>query len=158
MFALALRTVLSSSKEEWDLFSKIFELFWSHPQNAVGPESKESKEPRFNTHTPGESSRALLGLSGGDASQSERESKAVLGVSAQQRLQKVDLADVPVDDLLALEQISMRLFRKMSLRLARRRKIKNLGACRRAQNHSAKYPSWRRSYCAGFSREKTAKA
>ena len=38
----------------------------------------------------------------------------------------MDLADVPVDDLLALEQISMRLFRKMSLRLARRRKIKNL--------------------------------
>ena len=33
---------------------------------------------------------------------------------------------MPVDDLLALEQISMRLFRKMSLRLARRRKIKNL--------------------------------
>jgi len=126
VFALALRTVLSSSKEEWDLFSKIFELFWSHPQNAVGPDSKESKERRFNAHTPGESSRALLGLSGDDASQSERESKAVLGASAQQRLQKVDLADVPVDDLLALEQISMRLFREMSLRLARRRKIKNL--------------------------------
>jgi uncharacterized protein len=35
-------------------------------------------------------------------------------------------AQVPSDDLLALEQISMRLFRKMSLRLARRRKIKNL--------------------------------
>jgi uncharacterized protein with von Willebrand factor type A (vWA) domain len=126
VFALGLRTVLSSSKEEWDLFSKIFELFWSHSQNALGPYSNEGKEPRFNTHRSGASSRALLGSSGGDASQSERESKAVLGASAQQRLQKVDLADVPVDDLLALEQISMRLFRKMSLRLARRRKIKNL--------------------------------
>jgi len=126
VFALALRTVLSSSREEWDLFSKIFALFWSHSQNALGPDPKEGKEPRFNTPRPGASSRALLGLSGGDASQSERESKAVLGASAQQRLQKVDLADVPVDDLLALEQISMRLFRKMSLRLARRRKIKNL--------------------------------
>ena len=126
VFALVLRTVLSSSKEEWDLFSKIFELFWSHSQNALGPYSNEGKEPRFNTHRPGASSRALLGSSGGDASQSERESKAVLGASAQQRLQKVDLADVPVDDLLALEQISMRLFRKMSLRLSRRRKIKNL--------------------------------
>ena len=126
VFALALRTVLSSSKEEWDLFSKIFELFWSHSQNALGPDSKEGTEPRFNTHRPRASSRALLGLSEGDASQSERESKAVLGASAQQRLQKMDLANVPGDDLLALEQISMRLFRKMSLRLARRRKIKNL--------------------------------
>jgi uncharacterized protein with von Willebrand factor type A (vWA) domain len=126
VFALALRTALSSSKEEWDLFSKIFELFWSHSQDALGPDSKEGKEPRFNTHRPRASSRALLGLSAGDASQSERENKAVLGASAQQRLQKVDLANVPDDDLLALERISMRLFRQMSLRLARRRKIKKL--------------------------------
>jgi uncharacterized protein with von Willebrand factor type A (vWA) domain len=38
----------------------------------------------------------------------------------------VDLSDVPQEDLAALERISSRLFRKMSLRLSRRRKIKNL--------------------------------
>ncbi len=126
VFALALRAVLSSSKEEWDLFSKIFERFWSHSQNASGPDSQEGQEPRFNTHRPGASSRALLGLCGSDASPSERDGKVVSGASAQQRLQKVDLADVPHEDLPALEQISLRLFRKMSLRLARRRKIRNL--------------------------------
>ena len=31
-------------------------------------------------------------------------------------------------------------------------------ACRRAQNHSAQYPSWWRSHCAGLSGEKTAGA
>ena len=126
LLALALRAVLSSSKEEWDLFSNIFELFWSDPQNASGPDLKEGNEPRFNTHKPGASSRALLGLSWSDVSQSEREGKEVSGASAHQRLHKLDLADVPYDDLLAFEQISMRLFRKMSLRLSRRRKIKNL--------------------------------
>jgi len=124
--ALALRAVLTSSKEEWELFTRIFELFLSTSESTSGTDSKEGTEPRFNAHRPDTSSRALMGLSGRDASQRETQGKSVAGASAQQRLQKVDLADVPGDDLRALEHISMRLFRKMSLRLSRRRKIKNL--------------------------------
>jgi hypothetical protein len=126
VLASALRAVLSSSKEEWDLFTRIFELFLSTSQSTSGPDSKEGNERRFNAHRPRASSRALIGLSGSDASQTESGGKSVTGASTQQNLQKVDLADVPNDDLLALEQISMRLFRKMSLRLSRRCKIKNL--------------------------------
>jgi len=126
VLASALRAVLSSSKEEWDLFTRIFELFLSTSQSTSGPDSKEGNERRFNAHRPRASSRALIGLSGSDASQTESGGKSVTGASIQQNLQKVDLADVPNDDLLALEQISMRLFRKMSLRLSRRCKIKNL--------------------------------
>jgi len=123
---LALRAVLCSSKEEWDLFTRIFELFLSSRESTSGTDSKVGHEPRFNALRPEAGSRALVGLSGSDAGQAEGGGKSVSGASAQERLQKVDLADVPVDDLLALEQISTRLFRKMSLRLSRRRKIKNL--------------------------------
>jgi uncharacterized protein len=126
VLALALRAVLSSSKEEWELFSRIFELFLSTRESTSGTDSTEGKEPRFNAHRQDTGSRALVGLSGSEASQAESEGKSVAGASTEQRLQKVDLADVPGDDLLALEQISMRLFRKMSLRLSRRQKIKNL--------------------------------
>jgi uncharacterized protein with von Willebrand factor type A (vWA) domain len=126
VFALALRAVLSSSKEEWHLFSQIFESFWSSSQVTLAPDPKEGKEPRFHTHRAGASSRALMGLPGSDAPQPEHDGKTVSGASAQQRLQKVDLSDVPHDDLIALEQIAMRLFRRMSLRLSRRRKMKNL--------------------------------
>lgn len=123
--ALALRAVLSSSKEEWDLFTRIFELFAGSSQSALATDSNEGIEPRLNAQKPGGGSQALMALYCNDASQTESEGKSVSGASAQQRLQKVDLANVPDDDLLALEQISMRLFRKMSLRLSRRRKIKN---------------------------------
>jgi uncharacterized protein len=126
VLALALRAVLSSSKEEWERFSRIFELFLSTLEGTSGADSRQGNEPRFNAQRPDASSRALVGLSGSEASPAESERKSVAGASAQQRLQKVDLADVPGDDLLALEQISMRLFRKMSLRLSRRQKIKNL--------------------------------
>jgi uncharacterized protein with von Willebrand factor type A (vWA) domain len=123
MFAFAMRAVLSSSKEQWDLFDQIFEWFWSSSES---PDRTEDQEPRFHTHRPGASSRALLGLPESDSSQPEREGKVVSGASAEQRLQKVDLSEVPHDDLLALEQISLRLFRSMSLRLSRRRKIRNV--------------------------------
>jgi hypothetical protein len=125
VLALALRAVLSSSKEEWELFTRIFELFSGSSQSTLAADSKEGNEPRFDAQKSGGGSQALMGLSCNGASQTESEGKSVSGASAQQRLQKVDLANVPDDDLLALEQISMRLFRKMSLRLSRRRKIKN---------------------------------
>ncbi len=126
IFALALRTVLSSSKDEWDLFNRLFDLFWGASQRESGLAEKEGKEARFSTHRQQASSQALMSLSGREDSQPEREGKAVSGASAQQCLQKVDLSDVPREDLLALEQISLRLFRKMSLRLSRRHKIGNL--------------------------------
>ena len=125
VFALALRAVLSSSKEEWDLFNQIFEAFWSS-QCRSEPNSEESKEARFNINRPKASSQALMNRSGNEASSPEDEGKAVSGASAEHRLQKVDLSDVPHDDVHALEQISLRLFRKMSLRLSRTLKIKNL--------------------------------
>ena len=125
-FAFALRSVLCSSKEEWDLFNKTFEAFWGNSQNKSGPASREGKEARFTTHGPKPSSQALMVESDSEAPPAEGEGKAVSGASAQQRLQTVDLSSVSHDDMGALEQISLRLFRKMSLRLSRRFKIRNL--------------------------------
>jgi uncharacterized protein with von Willebrand factor type A (vWA) domain len=126
VLAWALRAVLSSSKDEWELFTRIFELFLNTSRSASDNDSKAGHESRFDAHRRGAGSQALTGLSARDAAQAEGGGKSVSGASAQQRLQKVDLADVPDDDLMALEQISMRLFRKMSMRLSRRRKINNL--------------------------------
>ena len=125
--AFALRAVLASSKEEWDRFNALFEIFWNAAQHTSEPPLEDGKEARFRTHRPQASSQALLAQSAGGASSADREGKDVSGASAQHRLQKVDLSDVPHEDLEALEQISSRLFRKMSLRLSRRRHIKNLG-------------------------------
>jgi uncharacterized protein with von Willebrand factor type A (vWA) domain len=125
-FTFALRSVLSSSKEEWDLFNQLFETFWSPSLHRSGPASTEGKEARFSARRPKPSSQALMAQSSSEDPSPDREGKAVSGASAQRRLQKVDFSDVPRDDLDALEQISWRLFRKMSLRLSRRLKIKNL--------------------------------
>src|ERR1700751_1426504 len=124
--AFALRAVLTSSKEEGDRFTDLLEIFRSASQRGSNPASEEGHEVGFGRHRPKASSRALLALSSSEASSSDREGKDVSGASLEQRLQKVDLSEVPHDDLAALEKISLRLFRKMSLRLSRRRKSKNL--------------------------------
>ncbi|MGA9392888.1 MAG: VWA domain-containing protein [Candidatus Sulfotelmatobacter sp.] len=125
-FAFALRTVMSSSKEEWDLFNQLFEMFWSAPQRRSGLAAGEAKEAQVSINKPKASSRMLNSQSSSEASSPEGEGNAVSGASAQHRLQKVDFSDAGHDDLVMLEQISLRLFRKMGLRLSRRLKIRNL--------------------------------
>jgi uncharacterized protein len=125
-FPFGLRAVLCSSKDEWDLFNKIFEEFWNAPHRESERTAKENNQARFKTFRPAASSRALTAQFNSESAIRDREGKAVSGASAQQRLQRVDLSEVPLDDIEALEQISLRLFRRMSLRLSRRRKIKNL--------------------------------
>src|SRR5271170_568801 len=125
-FAFALRSVLSSSKEEWDLFDELFHAFWNFRPRASAAESKEEKEAKFTAYRPRASSRALTTLLAGDTSTPDDDGKDVSGASAERRLQRVDLSEVPQDDLAALEEISLRLFRKMSLRLSRRLKITSL--------------------------------
>jgi uncharacterized protein with von Willebrand factor type A (vWA) domain len=131
-----LRSVLCSSKEEWDLFSKIFDAF-------LGPGGRRSlsaakdgpKEPSRRTTRPilnrgqGETwpyrnfGRDALGrvLNRGRTHDDEP-GKAVSGASAIERLGKTDFSEVPQTDLDELERISIRLLRRMSYRVSRRLK------------------------------------
>jgi len=52
--------------------------------------------------------------------------KAVYGASTQQRLKKVDFSQVSCDDMASLEELSLRLLRRMSLRRSRRLTISTL--------------------------------
>lgn len=121
-FALALRTAVTSSKEEWDLFFQLFDSFW----NTSAPKSKPTsdKAGKAKTSQSKASSRTLSIESVGDASPPEAEGKGVSGASAERRIRKMDFSSVSQDDLASLEEISLRLFRRMSLRLSRRLRIR----------------------------------
>jgi len=121
-FALALRTALTSSKEEWDLFPEVFEAFWNESRQKPKPLSGEAREARIRSSKA--SSQSLTAESTGDAASPEGEGKTVSGASVLRRVQKMDFSMVPQDDLASLEEISLRLFRRMSMRLSRRFKIR----------------------------------
>ena len=127
LFAYALRAVLCSSQEQWQLFDQLFKAFWSSAPSRSEPGSEERQRPLHPVkEKPPADSRLLIGLTTADALSPEGEGKMFSGASSEQRLTKVDFSETPHADLAALEQLSLRLLRQMSLRLSRRMKINNL--------------------------------
>jgi hypothetical protein len=122
LFSFALRSVLCSSQEEWELFDRLFTAYWSSTRRqhelAIGQSADVLDAKGQSAH-----SRPLIGAANGDELSREGEGKMVVGASAQQRLKKVDFSETPPTDLAALEQLSLRLLRQMSVRLSRRMKI-----------------------------------
>jgi uncharacterized protein with von Willebrand factor type A (vWA) domain len=115
----ALRAVLCSSKEEWDLFDKLFATIREGPEPTQS--SHKSGKNRFSI---GGSSReqSILRL-GRDIGRSDLESqpdKAASGASLIERLIKTDFALIPQTDLAELERLSLRLLRRLSRRISRK--------------------------------------
>ena len=124
-FECALRSVLCSSKEDWELFDALFESFWAAPgplSDSAFPNSRrsESSKSKISHHAPPTQAAVLFGSAGADKLASEDGGRAVSGASAFERLKKTDFSAVPHYDQAALEQIALRLLRQMSLRLSRR--------------------------------------
>jgi uncharacterized protein len=116
---LALRAVLCSSKEDWDIFDTLFEDFWrrSRTPDAIGREN-ESGTSRSRRQT---TAVELMGQAG-EARSEEGEGKAVTGATDFERLRRVDFSQVPQNDLRELERLAALLLRRMAWRLSRRLK------------------------------------
>ena len=119
-FSFALQSTLCSTKEEWELFPELFDRFWresrSRPRSASGEHMGSS---RSNTQERDDSAAIFLDQPGNQAAPQDGNGKAVYGASAQQRLKKVDFSEVPCNDLASLEELSLRLLRRMSLAVAK---------------------------------------
>jgi uncharacterized protein with von Willebrand factor type A (vWA) domain len=128
-FACAMRAALCRNCEEWERFPQLFQRFWGEPhprpQSAAGEYKGRSKN-RAEDHQRGSS--VFLDQPGKKSETAPDSSeKAVHGASAQQRLKKVDFSKVPFDDQAKLEDLSLRLLRRMSLRISRRFKTSDRG-------------------------------
>ncbi len=120
--AHALRAAMCSSKEEWDLFERLFSTFWGSANKSKG----ENPNPLEQPINPAASSSFFFDRPSSGAALQEGEGKMVCGASAQQRLREIDFSDVPQQDLAALEQIVVRLLQQLSQRVSRRLQVKNL--------------------------------
>jgi hypothetical protein len=120
-FTFALQAALCSTNEEWELFPKLFQEFWSESQPRPRSASGE-----YKGHSKGkppkreDGSTVFLDQPANAAAGQDGKGKAIYGARAQQRLKKVDLSEVPCDDLASLEELALRLLRRMSLRRSRR--------------------------------------
>ncbi|HSM87682.1 MAG TPA: VWA domain-containing protein [Candidatus Limnocylindrales bacterium] len=123
----ALRAVLCSSKEEWDLFDQLFWVFW---RDADRPTEREKEKRRAKAkkddRPPQGAVVSVLGDGGKGRAAEEDGGRAVVGATANERLKKADFSQVAQSDLRDLEKIALRLLRQMSLRLSRRLKMTRL--------------------------------
>lgn len=118
-----LRSVLCSSKDDWDLFEECFQKFWRGSVPEALPSRTTRPRKELTSRVSGRNPTSLMATSSGDDVSSEQDrSQAVTGASARERLTKADFSTLPQSDLATLEQISLRLFKQMSQRLARRRR------------------------------------
>lgn len=122
----ALRTVLCSSKLEWDLFDELFNEFWRRESSQISKHGRKPSRQVRQSRSPQNSASLLIG--GTDSRPAEEDGgKAVLGAAAHERLKKTDFSQITSTDQEELEKISRRLLRQMSLRLSRRLKLMRLG-------------------------------
>jgi uncharacterized protein len=120
-FASTLQTTLCTTMEEWERFSPLFQAFWGESQPRPRSTSGEYKGPsKGESPEQKEGSSLFLSRPASQTGAAEGNTKAVYGASTQQRLKKVDFSQLPCDDLALLEEISLRLLRRMSQRLSRR--------------------------------------
>ncbi len=116
-FKSSLKSVLCSSKDEWDLFDSLFHAFWH------GTELQPHLHEKQPSSSPEIKTAMVLGGHSHETQPQEDGGKAVWGASAHERLQKTDFSQVPQADLAELEEISLRLLKRMALRLSRRLKM-----------------------------------
>src|ERR1700747_3173390 len=119
----ALRSVLCSSKQDWDLFAKLFALAWEGPAPAR-PSPKKSGKNRFSSYGLGREQSVLKLFTETDRLNLDpHPEKAISGASLAERLTKTDFAQIPYGDLAELERLSLRLLRRMSYRISRRLRL-----------------------------------
>jgi uncharacterized protein with von Willebrand factor type A (vWA) domain len=118
-FRYALRSVLCSSKKEWDLFDKVFDAFW---YGSRFEEKHESPNAGSSHGAPNRRGILFSLRSPGfrELKETGSEQRTSVGAAAIDRLAKIDFSRVSADDLAELDHLSERLLRKMSSRLSRR--------------------------------------
>jgi len=118
-FKSALRSLLSTSREEFELFDPLFERYW----HAVTPRESQTG-PRANAIASVKLPEGNItrGLSEAKT-EAQIEERITSGASAVERLKRTDFSQIPLSDLPLLEQIALQLWRKMSMRLMRRWRI-----------------------------------
>ena len=100
IFKSSLKSILCSSKDEWDLFDNLFKAFWHGAE--LGPHLNQI-QPRSSS--PETRTAMILGDESRETQPKDDGGKAVWGASAQERLQKTDFSQVPQTDLEALEEV-----------------------------------------------------
>lgn len=118
-FRFAVKSIFCCSEEDGEVFDDLYEWFWGSPKNAV--KSQITVKNRSNLVKRSAASLVMLGQ-GKDQGEEKEESRNTSGANAVARLRKTDFSTLSAIDSAWLEEIAMKLWKQMSLRLKRKLK------------------------------------
>ena len=118
-----LKAVLCTCKENTPVFDKMFDSFWSSGSGLV--KSKTTYQNKSNISKQGKASLVMLGQ--GHSEGETEDSSNVSGANAVERLRKTDFSKLTHLENELLEELAMRLWKQMSMRLKRRMRSSSNG-------------------------------
>ena len=118
-FKYTLRSLMCSTREEFERFDVLFEGYWQR-WSALGQQTIAKKISQTYTVEPKNHSLIMSGQEEDD--KVEEEGKKVTGASAIERLQKTDLSEIPHDELEKFDELARQLWQQMNRRVTRRMK------------------------------------
>jgi uncharacterized protein with von Willebrand factor type A (vWA) domain len=119
VFRYALKAIFCCSEEDGKVFDELFEWFWGKERNAI--KSHITYKNKSNLQKKSPASVVMLGK-GRREEGPEEDSKNVSGANEVARLRKTDFSKLSEIDSQWLEEIAMKLWKQMSLRLKRKMK------------------------------------
>ncbi|MEO0472213.1 MAG: VWA domain-containing protein [Bacteroidota bacterium] len=118
-FKYALKSIFCCSEDEHPVFEEIFDWYWGEERNAL--KSKTTYKNQSNIQKKGKSSVVLMG-SGDHQEGKEEDSQNVSGANQIERLRKTDFTQLEGMDSQLLEELALKLWQQMSLRMKRKMK------------------------------------
>ncbi|MEO1260869.1 MAG: VWA domain-containing protein [Bacteroidota bacterium] len=117
-FKYALKSIYCCTQEDQLVFEKLFDWFWEREKLFV--KSKTTFKNQTNLQKKSKGSVVMLGQ--GKQKEEGEESRNTSGANAVERLRKTDFTKLEDIESQFLEQLAMRMWKQMSLRLKRKMK------------------------------------
>ncbi len=125
-FRSALRSLHCTSRQEAEKFDALFEAYWA--ESTPFPSAPQRSKPAAASDPLGRVRKAPTAFRMGAAQQSasDREGSATSSASRMERLRKTAFPQLTLQDQEALEELALRLWQQMSVRLSRRLRTSGL--------------------------------
>ena len=117
-FKYALKSIYCCSQEDQAVFEKIFDWFWEREKLLVKSKTILKNQSNLQKKTQG----SLVMLGKGQHEDANQESRNTSGANSVERLRKTDFTKLENIESQFLEQLAIRLWQQMSLRLKRKMK------------------------------------
>ncbi len=120
-FKYALRSIYCTSEEDMQVFDKIYDWFWNYKIGSAKGKTTFKNQSNLKK----KSSASLVMMGKGNNEEGNTDSKNVSGANTIARLRKTDFSKIEDIDSAYLEDLAIRLWQQMSLRLKRKMKNSN---------------------------------